>query len=240
MRASARQRNARPFIAPAVDASASRASIAAPSPPTGDRFQREGEYWTVAYDGAVVRLKDSKGLRQIALLLAQPGRELHATDLESMVGGSTEAAAPAMKSRAAVRRGRDAPGLRRRGRPAGLRGQGRLQGPPGRAARGDRRGRGFQRPGPRREGPRRAGVPGARACAGRGPGGRGRKAASHAERARLNATRAIRSAMTNLAREHPVTRPSPHRHHPDRPLLLVHAGPAHAGRLAALRRLCCC
>ena len=36
-----------------------------------------------------------------------------------------------------------------------------------------------------------------------GLGGRGRKAASHAERARLNATRAIRAAMTNLAREHP-------------------------------------
>ena len=65
-----------------------------------ERFQREGEYWTIAYDGAVVRLKDSKGLRQIALLLAQPGRELHATDLESMVGGASEPSAPAMKSRA--------------------------------------------------------------------------------------------------------------------------------------------
>jgi hypothetical protein len=37
-----------------------------------------------------------------------------------------------------------------------------------------------------------------------GLGGRDRKAASHAERARLNATRAIRAAMTNLAREHPA------------------------------------
>ena len=36
-----------------------------------------------------------------------------------------------------------------------------------------------------------------------GLGGRDRRAASHAERARLNATRAIRAAMANLAREHP-------------------------------------
>jgi hypothetical protein len=37
-----------------------------------------------------------------------------------------------------------------------------------------------------------------------GRGGRDRKAASHAERARLNATRAIRSAMANVSREHPT------------------------------------
>jgi hypothetical protein len=36
-----------------------------------------------------------------------------------------------------------------------------------------------------------------------GLGGRDRRAASHAERARLNATRAIRAAMASLARAHP-------------------------------------
>jgi hypothetical protein len=36
-----------------------------------------------------------------------------------------------------------------------------------------------------------------------GLSGRDRRAASHAERARLNATRAIRTAMANLARAHP-------------------------------------
>jgi hypothetical protein len=29
-------------------------------------FRREGEYWTVAYDGSVVRLRDAKGLRHLA------------------------------------------------------------------------------------------------------------------------------------------------------------------------------
>jgi hypothetical protein len=37
-----------------------------------------------------------------------------------------------------------------------------------------------------------------------GLGGRDRKAASHAERARLNATRAIRSAMGSIAKAHPA------------------------------------
>ena len=37
-----------------------------------------------------------------------------------------------------------------------------------------------------------------------GLGGRDRRAAAHAERARLNATRAIRAALANLARAHPA------------------------------------
>ena len=37
-----------------------------------------------------------------------------------------------------------------------------------------------------------------------GLGGRDRHAAAHAERARLNATRAIRAAMANLARDNPA------------------------------------
>ena len=36
-----------------------------------------------------------------------------------------------------------------------------------------------------------------------GLGGRDRRAASHAERARLNATRAVRAAMANLAAANP-------------------------------------
>ena len=171
--------------------------------PSRDRFQREGEYWTVAYDGTVVRLKDSKGLRQIALLLAQPGRELHATDLETMVGGPADVTAPAMKSRAAYDEVETRPDFGDAGdlldaeaRTAYKARLDELQeeideaeefNDPVRAERA-RDEREFLV----RELARAVGL-----------GGRGRKAASHAERARLNATRAIRSAMTNLAREHP-------------------------------------
>src|SRR5262245_26526910 len=55
------------------------------------RFAREGEYWTVAYDGTVVRLRDSTGLRHLAQLLWHPHREFHALDLMralALAGGS--------------------------------------------------------------------------------------------------------------------------------------------------------
>jgi hypothetical protein len=54
-------------------------------------FRLEGEYWTVSYEGAVVRLKDTKGLRHLARLLAHPGREFHATDLEAAQGQAAQA-----------------------------------------------------------------------------------------------------------------------------------------------------
>jgi predicted ATPase len=43
-------------------------------------FVREGEFWSLTYEGVVVRLKDSKGLRDIARLLGMPGREVAAVD----------------------------------------------------------------------------------------------------------------------------------------------------------------
>src|SRR5512144_2988915 len=44
-------------------------------------FRREGEYWTVTYHDAVLRLRDCKGLRYIAHLLRQPGTRFAARDL---------------------------------------------------------------------------------------------------------------------------------------------------------------
>src|SRR6185503_12369983 len=40
-------------------------------------FRREGEYWTVRFGTDAFRLRDSKGLRHLARLLAEPGREIH-------------------------------------------------------------------------------------------------------------------------------------------------------------------
>jgi predicted ATPase len=53
---------------------------------TTNTFIREGEFWTLIYEGVVARLKDSKGLRDIARLLRSPGTEVAAIDLAS--GGS--------------------------------------------------------------------------------------------------------------------------------------------------------
>jgi hypothetical protein len=44
-------------------------------------FRREGEYWSILYDKDAFRLKDSKGLRYLARLLAAPDEELHALEL---------------------------------------------------------------------------------------------------------------------------------------------------------------
>ncbi|HEV2174465.1 MAG TPA: hypothetical protein VGR71_12905 [Nitrospira sp.] len=46
-------------------------------------FRREGHYWTLAYSGTLVRLRDSKGLRDIAKLIERSGSTLHVSELAS-------------------------------------------------------------------------------------------------------------------------------------------------------------
>lgn len=52
-------------------------------------FRREGEFWTIEHQGTVVRMKDVKGLRYIAQLLQHPGREFLAADLISAPAGDS-------------------------------------------------------------------------------------------------------------------------------------------------------
>src|SRR5262249_7885732 len=49
-------------------------------------FRRDGDVWTIAYDGKSLRLKDAKGFQYIAHLLRHEGREFHAADLAAGVG----------------------------------------------------------------------------------------------------------------------------------------------------------
>jgi hypothetical protein len=61
---------------------------AVPDAPASSRrrvFRREGEFWTISYDGAVCRVKDSKGIKYVGRLLAQPHTEIHARDLAADV-----------------------------------------------------------------------------------------------------------------------------------------------------------
>ncbi len=67
-----------------IDALAARvggASPSEPTPATANLFRREGEIYTIEYDGKVVRARDSKGLRDLERLLREPGREVHVLDL---------------------------------------------------------------------------------------------------------------------------------------------------------------
>src|SRR4029077_4737889 len=56
-------------------------------------FRRDGDIWTVAFHGRSVPLRDAKGLRDLAVLLAAPGREVAAAALAAAAGGSQTAAA---------------------------------------------------------------------------------------------------------------------------------------------------
>ena len=53
-------------------------------------FRREGDYWSLMFEGRTVRVRDLKGMRYLARLLAHPGQEFHVLNL---VAAETGAAA---------------------------------------------------------------------------------------------------------------------------------------------------
>ncbi|MBW3602281.1 MAG: AAA family ATPase, partial [Actinobacteria bacterium] len=61
-----------------AEAEASRAA-----PPDRWVFRRDGEVWTICYRGTESHLPDSKGLRDLAALLARPGQAVHAVELHT-------------------------------------------------------------------------------------------------------------------------------------------------------------
>lgn len=65
-------------------------------------FRLEGEYWTIACDGTVCRLRDTKGLHLLAHLLGRPGERVPATLLLATV--TAPAASPPADETDAARR----------------------------------------------------------------------------------------------------------------------------------------
>jgi AAA ATPase domain len=166
-------------------------------------FRLEGEYWTVAYGGSVVRLKDSKGLRHLARLLAHPGREFHAVDLEAAGGFPAGSGPPGSRERT----GGELEGRRDLGD------AGTMLDATAKAAYRARvdelraeaeEAEGYNDPARAAKARDELDFLVAELARAVGLGGRDRRAASHVERARLNATRAIRAAMANLARANPA------------------------------------
>lgn len=175
----------------------------APGQASPHLFRREGEYWTVAHDGRVVRLRDSKGLRCLARLLASPGREVASVELEawdagSATSGATDSAGGADAMTVTGTDLGDAGALLDARAKADYRAridelraelsEAQEFNDPDRAARASEELEFLTQ-----ELARAVGL-----------GGRDRRAASHAERARLNVSRAIRSAMRAVARDHPA------------------------------------
>jgi hypothetical protein len=155
---------------------------------------REGEYWTFAFEGRQVRIRDSKGIGYLAELLVRPGAPIDAVELVAARSGGT-AVAPAQAIAAGLSVAADSD----LGAP--------LDEPAKRAY--DQRLRDLREEIEEAEAfhdPERV----ARAreeyaaiaeqlAAATGLGGRDRRMGSTAERARLNVTRALKAAIARIA-----------------------------------------
>ena len=185
----------------AFQAAATAAAAAAVADASRNLFRREGEYWTISYEGAVVHLKDAKGLRHLARLLTHPGREFHAVDLEA---AEAQAAPTGSQDRAAGEGLVVRPDLGDAGvlldATAKAAYQARIEELRGEVEEAE----GFNDPARATKARQELEFLVAELARAVGLGGRDRRAASHAERARLNVTRAIRAAMANLARANPA------------------------------------
>jgi hypothetical protein len=64
-----------------------REATPVPVPRADHVFRRDGEVWTLAYRGREIRMRDTKGLRDLHALLARPGTAVAALDLAAAPGG---------------------------------------------------------------------------------------------------------------------------------------------------------
>lgn len=84
---------------------------AAPADPSSNVFRLEGDTRAVAFDGHTVLLHDLKGMRYLARLLAEPGREFHVLDLVAIEEGVGPAPGPAAAQELSLSDGGTGPAL---------------------------------------------------------------------------------------------------------------------------------
>lgn len=189
-----RQRRTRVEVADTLERRPSRRSARA----RDNVFRLEGEIWRITYAGRSFQLRDSKGLRQLARLLAEPGREWHVLDLVAAeTGGDLDVRDLATGDLPQATRGRDAgPVLDPQAKEAYRRriedlrdaiDEGLAWGDAERVARAEEE----------------LGAIAAELSRSVGLGGRDRRAASESERARVNVTRTIRSVLLRIDQHNP-------------------------------------
>jgi hypothetical protein len=168
---------------------------------TGASLRREGDVWRIGYEGRTLYVKDAKGLRHLALLLGHPGVEFHAVDI---VGAAEGAAAPDARSGAA------AAGEGLEARQAGTGDAGALLDPQAKREYRTRledlradieEAEAFNDPERAARAREEMEFIARELSSAVGLGGRDRRAASNAERARVNVTRAVRGAIRRIAAE---------------------------------------
>ncbi len=77
---------------PADVADSRPAPVAPIAEPVDHVFRRNGDFWTITFEGRSLTLRDTKGLNYISRLLNEAGREIHVLDL---LDGGSRAAGPA-------------------------------------------------------------------------------------------------------------------------------------------------
>ncbi|MDP9441955.1 MAG: transcriptional regulator [Actinomycetota bacterium] len=160
-------------------------------------FRREGDYWSVEFEAHTVRMRDLKGMRYLARLLSDPGREFHVLDLvaaeasrlvQTDPGATAELSPVAFGDAGEVLDARAKNAYRRRLiEIADDIEQAQATGDTERAAQAD-----VERDFLVQELSRAVGL-----------SGRGRRAGSASERARVRVTRALRQAMAGIGEHHP-------------------------------------
>jgi tetratricopeptide (TPR) repeat protein len=172
------------------------ARAAAPASLGTATLERDGAWWVASHDGTAVRVRDSKGLRYLAELVAAPGTERHALDLVDRIEGVGNEGQPDRRALGDAGEVLDA------------------------RARADYRHRIEALRGDIDDALDRGALEAAEALQGEldllvaqlahafGLGGRSRVAASAAERARLNVTRALRAALSRLTEALPAAGPA--------------------------------
>jgi tetratricopeptide (TPR) repeat protein len=150
-------------------------------------FRREGDFWSVVFEGRTVRVRDLKGMRYLARLLASPGREFHVLDLAAAEAGGEAQSTAGDAGEVLDERAKNAYRRRLEEIDEDIE-QADAGGDTERATQAN-----AERDFLVRE-----------LSAAVGLGGRDRLAASASERARAGVTRAIRQAMSRIAEHHPV------------------------------------
>ncbi|MGH7859056.1 MAG: tetratricopeptide repeat protein, partial [Candidatus Binatia bacterium] len=97
-----REAMSRPATARLPDAAAPRVPVDG----AANLFRRDGDGWSIRYRGRAFTLRDTSGLRYIAVLLGSPGREIAATGLEAAAGADRRGGAPCASPEALAERAR--------------------------------------------------------------------------------------------------------------------------------------
>jgi hypothetical protein len=157
-------------------------------------FRNDGDYWTIVYRGSVVRIRHGKGLTCLAYLLSHPEAEIHAASLAAAMADKAARldAARAGEAHEMADLGDAGPMLDAQAKAEYRR---RLQAL--RDGAEDARERGDYALASRLE--EEMDFIAAELGRAIGIGGRDRRAASAAERARLNVTKAIKSVIAKIA-----------------------------------------